>query len=109
MTDISVLELAALTNGPAAVVVLDVREQDEYDDAHVPGVLHIPISVLMERMNEVPVGQPVYVICAVGGRSAQVVDYLDRSGSAIDAINVAGGTLAWQQAGLPTESGANND
>ena len=109
MTDISVVELAALQHGATPVVVLDVREQDEYDDAHVPGVLHIPISVLMERMSEVPVGEPVYVICAVGGRSAQVVDYLDRSGSEIDAINVAGGTVAWQQAGLPTESGANNE
>lgn len=109
MTDISVLELAALTNGPAAVVVLDVREQEEYDDAHVPGVLHIPISVLMDRMAEVPLGQPVYVICAVGGRSGQVVDYLKRSGSDIDAINVAGGTVAWQRAGLPTESGAKNE
>ncbi|MFC5929286.1 rhodanese-like domain-containing protein [Cryobacterium melibiosiphilum] len=108
MTDISVLELAELTAGPQPIVVLDVREQDEYDDAHLPGVLHIPISVLMERMGEVPVGEPVYVICAVGGRSAQVVDYLDRSGSEIDAINVAGGTVAWQQAGLPTESGVDN-
>lgn len=106
MSDISVSELAELRSGSDPVVVLDVREQDEYDDAHVPGVLHIPISVLMDRMNEVPRGEPVYVICAVGGRSAQVVDYLNRSGSEIDAINVAGGTLAWQQAGLPTESGA---
>lgn len=63
----------------------------------------------MERMGEVPVGEPVYVICAVGGRSAQVVDYLDRSGSEIDAINVLGGTVAWQQAGLPTESGAGHE
>lgn len=106
MTDISVSELAALQSGPASVTVLDVREQDEYDDAHVPGVVHIPISTLMERLPEVPVDQPVYVICAVGGRSAQVVDYLERTGSAIDAINVTGGTVAWQQAGLPTESGA---
>ena len=106
MTDISVNKLAELQSGPDSVVVLDVREQDEYDDAHVPGVLHIPISVLMDRLNEVPLGEPVYVICAVGGRSAQVVDYLDRSGSEIDAINVTGGTIAWQQAGLPTEPAA---
>lgn len=109
MTDVSVHELAALQGGPEPVVVLDVREQDEYDDAHVPGVLHIPLGVLLERLTEVPVGPPVYVICAVGGRSAQVVDYLDRSGSEINAINVAGGTLAWQQAGFSTESGAHHD
>jgi len=106
MTDITVLELAELQNGPKPVVVLDVREQNEYEDAHVPGVLHIPISVLMDRLGEVPVGEPVYVICAVGGRSAQVVDYLDRSGSEIQAINVAGGTVAWQRAGLPTDAGS---
>jgi rhodanese-related sulfurtransferase len=109
MTDITVLELAELLNGPPPVVVLDVREQSEYDDAHVPGVLHIPISLLMERLGEVPVGAPVYVICAVGGRSAQVVDYLDRSGSEIQAINVAGGTVAWQRAGFSTEAGVQKD
>lgn len=37
MTDISVVELAELQAGPKPVVVLDVREQDEYNDAHVPG------------------------------------------------------------------------
>ena len=105
MTDITVTELSALTAGESPVVILDVREDDEYEAVHVPGVLHIPISELMERMPEVPLDEPVYVICAVGGRSAQVAAYLEHTG--IDAVNVSGGTVAWQQAGLPTERGRN--
>jgi rhodanese-related sulfurtransferase len=45
----------------------------------------------------------VYVICARGGRSAKAVEHLRQQG--IDAVNVAGGTLGWIDAGLPTDHG----
>jgi rhodanese-related sulfurtransferase len=46
---------------------------------------------------------PVYVICASGNRSLAAADYLIRTG--IDARSVAGGTAAWQRAGLPVVRG----
>ena len=99
MKEITVTELSALT-GP---VVIDVREPWEYEAAHIPGVTHIPMGEVVARISEIPADVPVHVICAVGGRSAQVAEYLAAKGH--DAINIAGGTTAWRQAGLPTQQG----
>lgn len=98
MSDISVTELSALP----APVVLDVREPFEWAAGHAAAAVHIPLGDLSERVGEVPVGAPVYVICAAGGRSLQGAAFLERQG--IDAVNVTGGMNAWQQAGLPVVS-----
>jgi rhodanese-related sulfurtransferase len=100
MKEITVTELSAL----AEPVVIDVREPWEYEAAHIPGVTHIPMGEVVARISEIPADVPVHVICAVGGRSAQVAEYLAAMGH--DAINIAGGTTAWRQAGLPTQQGA---
>lgn len=84
-------------------VVLDVRELDEWQAVRIPGVLHIPLTELVERVDEVPTGTRLPVVCAAGGRSLQAAEYL-RSRD-IDAINVAGGTNEWAKAGKATESG----
>ena len=52
-------------------------------------------------ISEIPADQPVFVICAVGGRSRQVVDHLRSRG--VQAINVAGGTSGWAQRGWPLD------
>lgn len=83
--------------------LIDVREDDELAEARVRGARHIPLGQVAERIDEVPALGSVYVICARGGRSAKAVEHL--RGAGIDAVNVAGGTLAWIDAGLPTESG----
>ena len=77
--------------------LLDVREQNEWDAGHSPDAHLLPMSVIQERFAEVPDDRTVYVICHSGGRSARVTAYL-RSLD-LDAINVAGGMLAWQAAG----------
>ena len=100
MKEITVTELSAL----AEPVVVDVREPWEYEAAHVPGVIHIPMTEVVARIDEIPADVPVHVICALGGRSAQVAEYLTARGH--DAVNIAGGTAAWQQAGFSVEQGA---
>jgi rhodanese-related sulfurtransferase len=97
MTEVSVTELAALESP----VVIDVREPDEYAAGHAPGVIHIPMGEVVERVAEIPDDGTVYVICASGGRSARVAQYLESRD--VTAVNVAGGTIAWQQAGLPID------
>ena len=77
--------------------------RDRYDDAHVPGVVLIPLPDFADRVDEVPTDGPVYVICAVGGRSRKAAEFLISKG--IDATNVAGGTNAWIDAGYATSSG----
>jgi rhodanese-related sulfurtransferase len=100
--EIDVHELARLREQGAAL--LDVRNLDEWEEARVPGVPLIPLPELAERTDEVPAGDPLYVICAAGGRSAKAAEHLRTLG--VDAVNVAGGTRAWIEAGYPTESGA---
>jgi Rhodanese-like domain len=53
----------------SGATILDVRNPDEYETAHVPGAVLIPLPELAARQDEIPHGDPLYVICAGGGRS----------------------------------------
>lgn len=77
--------------------LLDVRETPEWDAVHTSAAHLIPLSEIQSRVNEVPDDTTVYVICHSGGRSARAVAYLRSTGR--DAVNIAGGMLAWQAAG----------
>ena len=101
LPEIDVHELARLREQGATL--LDVRNPDEWEEARVPGVPLIPLPELAGRTDEVPAGEPLYVICAGGVRSAKAAEHLRTLG--VDAVNVAGGTKAWVDAGYPTESG----
>lgn len=83
--------------------ILDVREPGERDQARIDGTLHIPLGTLVERLDEIPRDRTVYVMCHVGGRSAQAVQFLEAQG--IDAVNIEGGILEWYRAGLPLTLG----
>jgi rhodanese-related sulfurtransferase len=88
---------------PSDGLVLDVREDDEWAAGHIEGALHVPMSDFVARFGEVTEaladGGRAYVMCRVGGRSAQVTQYLVQQG--IDAVNIDGGMLAWDGAGRP--------
>jgi rhodanese-related sulfurtransferase len=77
---------------PEHLVVLDVREDDEWEAGHIEGSVHIPLMQLADRFAEVPTGQTL-VVCRVGSRSARATAYLVRQG--VDAVNLAGGLAAW--------------
>ena len=83
--------------------VLDVRRPDEYEEAHVPGAVLVPLDQLPDRQGELPKDRPLLVICRSGARSAAAVQALTAAG--YDATNVAGGTLAWIEAGNPVAEG----
>ncbi|CAN5651078.1 rhodanese-like domain-containing protein [soil metagenome] len=102
ITEISVDELAALLDSGAALI--DVRMPDEYEEAHVPGAVLVPLPELPERLGEIPDESTAYVICKMGGRSMKACEFLVTQG--YDVVNVAGGTQAWIEAGRPTVSGA---
>ena len=86
--------------------LLDVREPYEWQAGHVAGAVHVPMGEVMARLAEIPVDRDVVVVCKVGGRSAQVADYLNQVGCT--ALNLDGGMYAWVRAGRPmvSESGA---
>ncbi|HET6965110.1 MAG TPA: rhodanese-like domain-containing protein [Acidimicrobiales bacterium] len=83
--------------------VLDVRNPDEYATAHVPGAVLIPLPELAARQDEIPDGDPLYVICAVGGRSLTATKALVDAG--YRAVSVAGGTNGWIERGGEVETG----
>ncbi|WP_420643288.1 rhodanese-like domain-containing protein [Candidatus Leptofilum sp.] len=84
------------------VLVLDVREQWEYDEAHIPGVTLIPMGEVANRLSEIPTDKEVIVTCRSGNRSGQITDFLRQQG--YDNVhNMEGGILAWQAAGFEVE------
>ncbi|MFJ4847660.1 MULTISPECIES: rhodanese-like domain-containing protein [unclassified Streptomyces] len=84
---------------PADGYLLDVREHDEWNAGHAEHAVHIPMGEVVARLAELPEDGRVHVVCRVGGRSAQVTQYLVAQG--IDAVNVDGGMLGWEAAGRP--------
>jgi rhodanese-related sulfurtransferase len=86
-------------------VLLDVREDDEWQRGHAPGAQHIPMGQIPTRLNEIDPNADLFVVCQAGGRSQRVARYLAGNGYA--PVNVVGGMLAWAGAGRPvvTDSG----
>jgi rhodanese-related sulfurtransferase len=83
----------------AAAVLLDVREDDEWQRGHAADAQHIPMGEVPNRLAEIDQNATLYVVCHAGGRSARVAQYLARNGYA--PINVSGGMSAWANAGRP--------
>lgn len=90
-------------------VVIDVREQNEWDAGHAPGAIHIPLGELPARLGELPEADernPLPIICRSGNRSGRAVQWLNQQG--FDTANVEGGMKQWAYAGKPVvaDSGA---
>ena len=89
---------------PSSVQLIDVREPDEYEEARVPGARLVPLATVPDHLDHLDRSQPVYLICAVGGRSLNAATWLDAQG--FDTVNIVGGTKAWVAAGKRFDSGA---
>ena len=85
-------------------LILDVREQGEYDAGHILNSKLIPLGKLAERVGELEKyrERPIVVVCRSGQRSASACAYLGKQGFA-QAYNLDGGVMAWQKANLPLE------
>lgn len=99
--EITVDELAtALAEGAR---LIDVREPAEFDEARVPGAQLVPLATVPDRVEAFRGDGPTYVICRSGGRSMQACEFVSPQG--VEAINVAGGTLAWIASGRDVATG----
>lgn len=87
-------------------VILDVREDDEWQAGHIEGATHIPMAQVPQSLGALPEGDPLYVFCRAGGRSAKVTQWLNANG--FNAVNVDGGMQAWHATGkaMITDNGA---
>ncbi|HXF01140.1 MAG TPA: MBL fold metallo-hydrolase [Solirubrobacterales bacterium] len=97
--------LAERLGSDRAIVVLDVRDDDEFAAAHIPGSVHIPYGRLLDRLGELPADQTIAAVCSGGKRSGLAASILQRAGRD-SVIHVGhGGVDTWQRGGHPVESG----
>ncbi len=85
-------------------LVLDVREQSEYDAGHIINSRLIPMGQLRERIGELEKyrERPLVVVCRSGNRSASASAFLNKQGFT-GVHNLDGGIMAWQKSSLPLE------
>jgi rhodanese-related sulfurtransferase len=100
---VGTLEATMLINQKDAVVI-DVSEPGEFAQSHILNARNVPLGEVEARIKELErfKARPVIVSCATGNRSASAAALLRKHGFT-NAVNLAGGVAAWQQAGLPTE------
>ena len=95
-----------LADGEGAVLV-DIREPSEWETGWIEGALKVPMSELSDQLEEHRDDRLV-IYCARGNRSLRVAEALTEAGYA-DAVSLAGGIVAWEDAGLPVEVPAGLD
>jgi rhodanese-related sulfurtransferase len=103
MQEIGTVNVTQLINRNNAVLV-DVREQKEYADGHLPNAIHLPLSQLGTRGAEIAkyVKRPVVAYCERGQRSRGAGAALTKLGFT-EVYHLTGGYKAWKDAGLPVE------
>jgi sulfur-carrier protein adenylyltransferase/sulfurtransferase len=91
-------------------LVVDVREQDEWDEGHIPGAIHIPRGFLESRIERAAPDstRPVLLYCSAGNRSAFAAKTLTELGYE-DVASLAGGFTDWKRNGFPVELSAGLD
>jgi hydroxyacylglutathione hydrolase len=95
----------ALGRTPGRFTPVDVRYDAEWRIGHVPGALHVPLSLLVARVDELRGRGPLAVYCQGGSRSAIAVSVL-RAAGIPDVANVDGGFAEWQRSGGAEERGS---
>jgi molybdopterin/thiamine biosynthesis adenylyltransferase/rhodanese-related sulfurtransferase len=88
-----------------APVLIDVRTDRERATSYIPGSVHLPMAEVAARLTEVAPDsdRPVITYCATGNRSLRILPTLAELGYE-NAVSMAGGIVAWQALGYPTES-----
>ncbi len=87
-------------------LVIDVRENNEYADGHLPESRNIPFSQLETRLDDLAGHKesPLILVCQSGARSGDACKKLEKLGFA-KTHNLSGGIAAWRTAGLPLKKG----
>jgi TusA-related sulfurtransferase/rhodanese-related sulfurtransferase len=77
-----------------SLTILDVREQDEFEEAHIPGAIHIPLGEVENRMNELQAQDEIHIICHSGRRSGIAGEMMAKKGFG-KLLNVVPGMRDW--------------
>ena len=102
VSDVDVTEADRLV--ATGALLLDVREDDEWEAGHAPAAVHVPMGQIVDRIGELPTDRTIVCMCRVGGRSGSVALHL--VGAGYDVRNIGGGMVAWAAAELPVVDGS---
>ena len=110
--DVHTLHHTLSTNG---LQVLDVREDDEWDEGHIEGAHFMPYTSMAPQLNipaqidklDIPLDKSIAVTCATGKRSSTAISLMRRHGYK-HLYNVTGGMAAWEDAGFKMVDAAGN-
>ena len=98
--NVSVSEAKQMIDSNPSIVILDVRNQSEYDSGHIRNGKLIPLYDLERRLGELNKTDTILVYCQLGGRSASASQLL-ASNSFLHVYNMIGGITAWKNEGYP--------
>ena len=100
----TVSELKNLMEGENPPLLIDCREQNEWDQGHIPGATLLPLSTLDESAQtlEGKQSQPLVLQCRSGKRSLRACQFLLEKGFE-NLYNLEGGILAWMESGYDTD------
>ena len=94
MKEIAVKEVQEALAQGQNLKLIDVREVEEVQEGHIPGVIHMPLGLLEFRMHELNKNESYIIVCRSGARSGRATQFLESQG--FDVTNMVGGMLAWE-------------
>ncbi len=94
MNSITVSELKKMIDNKDDFQLIDVREEYEYENANINGVL-IPMGEIATRLDEISKDKKVIIQCRSGARSANVIGFLEQNYGFTNLYNLEGGIMAW--------------
>jgi len=98
--EVSANEAFELLDGGA--ILIDVRQENEWDVGHAPMATLIPLAEVPDRLDDLPKDRLIICSCRSGARSLRAASFLQDNG--FDVVNLAGGMIAWFAEDLPFES-----
>jgi rhodanese-related sulfurtransferase len=100
VNEVSASEAFELLDGDA--ILIDVRQETEWDAGHAPMATLIPLAEVPDRLDDLPKDRLIICACRSGARSLRAATFLQENG--FDVVNLAGGMIAWFSEDLPFES-----
>ena len=91
--EITPRELSKRLKRGESVLIVDVREPDEWATGHIAGSKHIPLGQLMVNQHKLDLKHEIIIVCRSGGRAGLACELLSEKG--FNVVNLTGGLLAW--------------
>lgn len=100
------LSTAEMQRRNSGALVLDVRSNEEWRTGHIAGATHVMLGDLPSRLESLSKQSEIIAVCGSGYRSSIAASLLTKAGFA-NVRSMGGGTAAWDQRNLPTETTPN--